>query len=102
MNFQFLRRHFLRIGVGLVLAMVFITTVFVWTPYRGEHRVARKIESIGGYASFEYVGPTWVPVAIGYRLPFWNRINAVILENMTVPRDVYPELETLTNPFMLY
>ena len=102
MVWQFVRRHFARIVIGAVLVVVVSTIVFVWLPYLREQRVARKIEAHGGYVSFEYVGPTWVPLALENRLPIWNRVDAVILENQAVPSDLFSELETLTNPYMLY
>ena len=103
MVWQFVRRHFVRIVIGAVLVAVVSTIVFVWMPYRREQRVARKVEAHGGAVAFDYVGPSWVPPALEDRLPIWNRVGVVILDNQAapLPPDLIAELETLTNPFHL-
>ena len=100
---HFMRRHFVRIVIVTVLVAAVSTIVVVWLPYLREQRVARKVEAHGGAVAFDYVGPTWVPPALEDRLPIWNRVGIVILDNQAapLPPDLIAELKTLTNPFHL-
>ena len=45
---QFLRRHFVRIVIGAVLAVAIYGMLMVWMPYQREQRIAKAIESHGG------------------------------------------------------
>ena len=44
---QFLRRHFVRIVIGAVLAVAIDGMLTVWVPYLREQRIAKAIESHG-------------------------------------------------------
>ena len=106
---QFLRRHFVRIVIGAVMAVVVYGLLTVWMPYQREQRIAKEILSDGGQVKFVYSGPDWLPQGVRKRLPFLERIHSVVLTGNFVgikpPRQIPPtvltELRSLTNLKML-
>ena len=101
MTWEAIRKHSVKIAIGIVSLVAISTAVIVLMPYQRELRIAKKIESRGGYAVFDFHGPDWFPDAIKYKLPFWNRIDFVILENQAFPFDLLSDLEMLTTPYEL-
>ena len=66
-----LRRHFVRIVIGAVLAVAAYSVVSVYATYQREHRIAKEIrqreqrianeiQSLGGRVEFRYAAPDWI------------------------------------------
>jgi len=95
---RFIRRHFVRIVIGVVLAAATYGAASVFVLYQTtqrEQRIGRKIEDLGGVVRFQYCGPSRVPYS---RLQFFDRILRVNLgHSMKVPLDVLVELGSLKN-----
>ena len=96
MVLQFLRRHFVRIVIGAVMAVVVYGLLTVWMPYQREQRIAKEIESHGGAVDFEYVGPDWMPQSVKDSPLFW-RIRHVELTDPVVSVKLLSELRSLSS-----
>ena len=115
MTWRFLRRHFVRIVIGVVLVVAVSITVFVWMPYQRELRIARLIRSLGGKVHMESCGPNWVPQETGlwgkpitkssigelvhYKYPAWdNTAAAVISQQKATEADRFIGETSVSNP----
>jgi hypothetical protein len=81
---QFLRRHALRIAIGVMLLVTIYGAIYIVTryhEYRREAEIARKMESQRGKASFEYMGPAWIPKVFQEDLTLWHRIRRIKFES---------------------
>lgn len=94
---RYIQAHLGRIVFGTVLLVGVFGAMLVVLPYQREQRIARMIESHGGSVGVEYRGPDWIPNSIQNRMPFFDRIDRVILNNQAVPSDVLSELGSLTS-----
>ena len=93
---QFLRRHFVRIVIGAVLAVAIYGMLTVWMPYQREQRIARTIdESDDGLTNWRYFGPNWIPLSVRHRLPFLDRIASIQL--LGTSTSALSELGSLTS-----
>ena len=97
MAWRFIRAYAVRIVIGTVLLVELYVVTRLYATYRREQRIARKIESVGGRASFLYSGPNWIPQSIRNRQPLFDRIQDVDLEERPLPSDLLEELGWLLN-----
>lgn len=95
MVWQFLRRHFVRIVMAVVLMAAVYGVVSVYATYQRELRIAKAIESHGGGVFFLFVGPGWIPQTLQNRLPFLDRICQVCQLGPAAPSDFLCELGSL-------
>ena len=95
MDWQFLRRHFVRIVIAVVLMAAVYGVVSVYGTYQREQRIAKAIASHGGDVAFQFAGPDWIPQTLQDRLPFLDRICRVCQLGPAVPSDFLCELGAL-------
>ena len=96
MVWQFLRRHFVRIVIGAVLAVAVSGLLSVWMPYQRDQRIAREIEAHGGQVVFRYAGPDWIPNSVRDRVTLFSRVRQVDL-CFHPPEKFFSEMGSLTN-----
>src|SRR5260221_14299778 len=92
-TWRFIRRYFVRIVIGSVLAVAAYSAVSVYATYQREQRIAKRIEDTGGSIEFRYDGPDWIPQSARERLPFLARIRTVMVTDF--PAELFSELGSL-------
>ena len=97
MVWQFLRRYFVRIVIGSVLAVAVYGLLTVWMPYQREQRIAREIRLQGGDVAIRNFGPNWMPQSVKGRLPCFYRIWDVRFPVQVESTKLLSELGLLTS-----
>ena len=105
MAWRFIRRHFVRIVIGVVLATAVYFAISVYATYKREQRIARALEAQFEEVTFRYSGPECFPQLLRDRMPFFDRIVGVgafqKLKTSRLPPEVIRELSSLTSLRML-
>lgn len=73
---QFLKRHSVRIVIGVVLVAAVYGLMIISAPYQKEQRIARKLKAFDVEFDSQYCGPAWVPQTLRYGLPFLWRFGS--------------------------
>ena len=94
---RFIRRHFVRIVIGAVLAAAVYGALLVWVPYQREQRIAKEFEALGGRVKFQYAGPDWIPQSMRDRTMLFSRVTDLHLFNTQVTDAGLEHLKELTN-----
>ena len=94
---RFIRRHFVRIVIGAVLAVAVYGMLAIWMPYQRERRIAQKIEALGGYVVFKFAGPYWIPQSMWDRATLFNRVLGLDLYDDRITDAGMEHVKGLTN-----
>lgn len=96
-------RFVLRVVIYGVVGLVLIATAWfvigIYTmhlTHQRERRFMQRLEDCGGRATYQAVGPTWIPLAIRGRYTAFLHIGYVDLEGTQPTLHFLPELKTLS------
>jgi len=75
---QFLRRHAVRIVIGVVLVAAAYFAISVYGTYQREQRIAAKCNSLNGFGyQLGYRGPAWIPQSLQSHVRLFDRITFI-------------------------
>jgi Leucine-rich repeat (LRR) protein len=99
-RFQFIRQHFGQIVVGVILIAIVYGGMTVLFPRLREQRIARRIESLGGFVNRVHFSPnpfspTSIPQSGQRRSLFPQIVYRISMHNKEVPSDLFSDIELL-------
>ena len=84
------------IGLLLIATAWFVIGIYMMhLAHQRERGFMRRLEDCGGRATYQVVGPTWIPMEIRGRYTAFLHINYVDLEGTQPTLHFLPELKTL-------
>jgi len=94
---RFIRRHFVRIGIGAVLVVAVYGVISIYATFQREQRIAKEIRVHGGKVEFQYRGPNWIPQSMRDRTILFSRVTFLDLRNTQITDAGLGHLKELTS-----
>ncbi|MDB5343625.1 MAG: F-box/LRR-repeat protein 20 [Schlesneria sp.] len=94
---QCFRKNTVGLLIGGVLFTLMYCFILICASYNRERDIARKIEAMGGIATLQFRGPTWLSQYVQYFTPMMKTISRVELEWKVITPELVNDIDALSN-----